>query len=113
MWDDDFEDLEPDPVHYAQGRQEDRTYASRSFVLSRSGSSDDRAPARFIYKVFDNAQEHRLERSGDEWLVRETPAGRYQFKLLVARESGNVKDLWIQRVPQSRGAIHARHPASP
>lgn len=99
MWDDDPEDLEPDPVLYAQGRQADRTYASKSFVLNRSGSSDDGTPARFIYKVFDNEQEHRLERSGDEWLVRQTPAGRYQVKLLVARESGNVKELWIQRVP--------------
>lgn len=36
---------------------------------------------------------------GSEWTIRTTPAGRYQVKLLVAGEPGNVKQLWIQRVP--------------
>ena len=101
MWDEEFDDDKEDPVVYAQGRQPGRMYASRSFPLSRSGSDDDGLPARFIYKVFDNERESRLEKTGDEWTVRETPAGRYQLKLLVAREAGRIKDLWIQRVPSS------------
>jgi len=95
-WDDDA-----DETTYAQGRVDDRIYVSRSFPLERSGSDDDGSPARFVCKVFDPDEETLLERQGEEWIVRSTPAGRYQFKLLVAREAGNVKDLWIQRVPAS------------
>ena len=84
---------------FAQGRLPERTYASKSFPLKRTNSDDDGTPARFVCKVFDPDSETIIERDGEEWLVRETPAGRYQFKLLVCREAGNVKELWIQRVP--------------
>ena len=70
----------------------------------RPGSDDDGSAARFIYKVFDNEEESTLKRSGHEWVVRETPAGRYQIKLLIAREAGHIKDLWVQRVPSSGSA---------
>jgi len=85
---------------FAQGRRDNRVYASRSFTLARSQSADDGSQARFIYKVFDPERESMVVQELNEWLIRETPAGRYQIKLLVAREPGNVKDLWIQRVPR-------------
>jgi len=72
---------------------------SRSFPLKRTNSADDGAPARFAYKVFDPETETTLERDGESWVVRETPGGRYQVKLLVARQPGNVKEIWIQRIP--------------
>ncbi len=99
--DDSKEDA--DETTYAQGRLASRTYASRSFDLKRTNSADDGTPARFIYKVFDPDSESKVVQSddGSEWVIRTTPAGRYQVKLLVAREPGNVKELWIQRVPGS------------
>ncbi len=36
-----------------------------------------------------------------EWAVSESEGGRYQVRLLVAREAGAVKELWIERVPAS------------
>ena len=68
---------------------------------------DDGSPARFVCKVFDPETETIVERVGEEWLVSSTPLGRYQFKLLVAREAGNVKEIWIQRVPApgANGAV--------
>ncbi len=93
-WDEDAAE-----TTFAQGRKDDRTYASRSFALERTASDDAGSPARFICKVFDPIEETVVGREGEEWTIRSTPAGRYQFKLLVAREAGNVKDLWIQRVP--------------
>jgi len=90
---------EPDETTFAQGRMAERTYASKSFPLPRPGSADDREPSKFIYKVFDPESESEILREGEEWTFHETPAGRYQFKLLVTRESGNVKEIWIQRVP--------------
>lgn len=94
-------DDDVDETTFAQGRKDDRTYVSRSFPLARTASDDAGSPARFIYKVFDPAEETIVERHGEEWVLSSTPAGRYQVKLLVAREAGNVKDLWIQRVPAS------------
>lgn len=96
----DFEE-DADETTWAQGRLGSRTYASRSFDLKRTNSVDDGTPARFICKVFDPETESEAEQSqdGTEWILRTTPAGRYQVKLLVAREPGNVKELWIQRVP--------------
>jgi len=113
---DPFETKDEDETTYAQGRLASRLYASKSFPLKRTMSDDDGKPARFIYKVFDPASETLVERDGEEWLIRETPAGRYQFKLLVAREAGNVKELWIQRVPASgskgivKNLLHLSHP---
>jgi len=84
---------------YASGRLPGRTYGSKTFSIVGNLSRDSGQPARFIYKILQNNEEFELVLEGDEWLVRETPAGRYQIKLLVAREAGRVKSLWIQRVP--------------
>lgn len=97
--DGDTPEFDDDETTFAQGRLPGRTYASKSFPLKRTNSSDDGHPARFICKVLDTDNETIVEQDGEEWLLRETDAGRYQFKVLVAREAGNVKQLWIQRVP--------------
>lgn len=105
---DDFFEDDATETTFAQGRLADRVYASRSFPLKRTNSSDDGTPARFIAKVFDPVQETEVVQDGTEWVVRTTPAGRYQIKLLVAREAGNVKELWIQRVPGSGEATEVK-----
>ena len=102
--DDPFGDVETpgDPsteTYYAQQRSPDSTYLSRSFPFNRPNSSDAGQPARFVHKVFDNEEERTAEFEGSEWVIRERPGGRVQLKLLVVREAGNVKELWIQRVP--------------
>lgn len=102
-WEDDANDADLDEddaeTFYATGRLPGRTYASKTFPIAGEMSRDYGQPARFIYKVFDNDEEYEIELDGSEWLVRETAAGRYQIKLLVAREAGRIKSLWIQRVP--------------
>ena len=84
---------------YAQGRVTHRTYASKTFPLKRTNSADDGSPARFLWKVLDPSTETKIDRSVDEWTFSDTPGGRYQIKVLIAREVGNVKELWVQRVP--------------
>lgn len=95
----DRADREWAEVAYAQRRLPDRTYASRSFSRTFPWSDLDAEPARFIQRVFDTDAETEVFFDGSEWLIRETPKGRYQFKVLVAGTPGNVKELWIQRVP--------------
>lgn len=88
-----------DELTYAQGRLPSRTYASTGFRVPWETSTDYGQQARFVHKVFDPELETTAEFDGEQWVISETPAGRYQVKLLVVREAGNVKQLWIQRVP--------------
>src|SRR5206468_2051455 len=96
-----FEGAEPRPDEtkeeregrYADGRLVDRTYASKSFEIAPG------VHARFVTKVFsENDTEVAPYAEGEVWLVRESPKGRAQVKLLVAGEPGHVSKLWIQRV---------------
>lgn len=96
--DDPFDD-DPNETQWAQRRVPGRTYPATPFTIKRENSSDFGQPARFICKVFDNDVESTATFDGTEWVIKDSPAGRVQFKLLVAREAGNVKELWIQRVP--------------
>ena len=110
-------DGEDEEAFYARNRLPDRTYASKSFPLRRTNSPDDGLPARFIYKVFDSEEESiAVPVDGTQWVVSETPSGRVQIKVLIARSPGNVKELWIQRIPTTgRGnvthALNLRGPA--
>lgn len=98
-----------DETTYAQGRVPTRTYASTSFPIPWQSSADHGQPARFVWKVFDPHEETIGQFDGEQWVISESPAGRYQVKLLVAREAGNVRELWIQRVPGigQRGKVTA------
>ena len=92
--------LEPaDKKTYAQGRMPDRTYIHKPFIFQRAQSRDNGQPARFIVKVLDTEAETTIERDLEGWTLKETPKGRYQFTFLLAREAGNIKEIWIERIP--------------
>jgi hypothetical protein len=94
---------------YARGRLPTRTYVSKSFALGLTGSRDFGSPARYVCKVFD---EDEMETPGltegverTEAVVDETPGGRKQIQVQVAREAGEVREILIQRVPKSGDSI--------
>jgi hypothetical protein len=95
---------------YAEGRFTNRTYASKSFPLAGAPG----VPAKFVSKVFDPESDTEVEPfgEGEVWLVRESPKGRVQLKLLVAREQGHVSHLWIQRVRYPKGVARAENSLS-
>ena len=86
-------------TNYARGRVAGRTYLSKIFVNNRESSPDFGELCRFVYKVLDTTEESTLELEGSAWVVRTTPAGRFQIKVMICRDEGRIKDLWIQRVP--------------
>jgi len=102
-----WEEPEPDEATFMSGRQEGRTYYSKSFTLPRPGSADDGQPARFMYKVFDDdgGEEAVIEADGTSWGIHRSEAGHAQVKLLLARESTHVKDLWIQRLRDTKNGL--------
>lgn len=95
---------------YARGRLPGRTYASRSFPLPVRGSRDYGQPARFVCKVFDEDGQDRIDPTAPdiEWteeIVEETPGGRKQIRVQLARETGRVREIQIQRVPRAGGSV--------
>jgi hypothetical protein len=92
---------------YAQGRQSDRLYTSRTFSNRNANSSDYGQPSRFVYQVFDDdGNSSSLKRDGEEWIVTPIERSRSQIKVLISREAGALVDLWIQRVPAAgSGAV--------
>lgn len=99
-----FEKLvEPNEVDYAQRRQTDRAYVSRSFIAQFA--ADKGHPSRYIYKVFDEVEEEdsRGNWKWTEYVVDTTHGGRKQIQLQVAREAGAVRQIKIQRVPTNLG----------
>ncbi|CAL8979480.1 hypothetical protein CELL_03197 [Cellulomonas sp. T2.31MG-18] len=97
-----------DETYYAQGRVPGRTYASRGFSINVPESRDFGKPARFAYRVLDVDEQSMVSLDGHEWVVAEAPGGRYQFKLLIARDAGQIKDIWIQKIPAPGASGRAR-----
>lgn len=95
-----FEELaEPNEVDFANGRQTDRVYVSRSFIAQFA--ADAGHPSRYIYKVFDEVEDQDCQDDWEwtEYVVDTTHGGRKQIQLQVAREAGAVRKIRIQRVP--------------
>lgn len=95
---------------YARRRLPGRTYASKSFPLRVTRSRDYLQPARFVCKVFDEDDQDRLDPAAPdiEWteeIVEETPGGRKQIRVQLAREAGQVREIQIQRVPRSGRSV--------
>jgi len=99
----EFYSQDVDEVTYARGRMPSRTYLSRTFHLQFGADKD--MPARYGFKVFDIEVGQGEE--GWEWVeevLSQTPAGRYQVKVMLAREAGQIRKVQIQRVPTNTAA---------
>lgn len=88
-----------DKAVYISGRKPKQIYRSRKIVsLRRTNSSDNGKNARFFYEVFDDeGGQVEVELDGEIYPLSYDKQ-RYQTRLLVAREAGNIKDLWIERI---------------
>lgn len=91
---------EPNEVDFASRRLPTRTYASKSFEM-RFGQ-DAGHPARYVHRVFDEV----MTEDDEDWewethVVFETPGGRKQLEVQVARSAGAVRKIRIQKVPTS------------
>ncbi|WP_219816433.1 Shedu immune nuclease family protein [Arthrobacter sp. 4R501] len=82
---------------------------SQSFPFARHGSSDENEPSRFVVKVFDTVDEDPLDDADPSFEKTETTLTsssrtRTQISSLVVRETGRVRQIQIQRVPQKPNA---------
>lgn len=98
-----------DEVTYARGRLVGFTYMSQSFPFARKNSSDENAPSRFVVKVFDAPDETSLDDADPSYEKTEialtsSSRTRTQITSLVVRETGRVRQIQIQRVPQKPDA---------
>ncbi len=95
---------------FARARLPGRTYVSKSFPLPVRRSRDHGLPARFVCKAFDEDGRGGLDRTEPdiEWteeIVYESPGGRKQVRVQLAREAGRVREVQIQRVPRRGGTV--------
>lgn len=98
-------DTEMTEVDWARARLSRRIYVSKSFPVRFS--KDAGHPGRYIYKVFDDAQDPEQEAGALDWensVFYTSPGGRKQLQLQVARTSGVVRKIRIQRVPTDPSA---------
>lgn len=92
-------------VMYANGRQPERTYASKTFPLPFPMQSRDYGePTRYVWKVFDEGEHFESFEGADDveievHVLSESRAGRKQIRLQVTRQAGNVRQIEIHRVP--------------
>jgi len=94
------------PADYALMRRTDSTYLSKTFALSSDigvGAGNEGKPARIIYKVFDLESGKFQFREADEWVVRVSPQGRSQVKLVIYGDHVAIQEIIIQRV--DRGSL--------
>lgn len=92
--------FEANEVSWARGRLTNRIYVSKSFALDMRNSQDHGEIARYVTKVFDEVPSNpTAAEEREEWVVMTTPGGRKQLKLQVARESGRVREIVLQKVP--------------
>ncbi len=104
-----MEQEEMTEADYALRRRLDRTYISRSFELHFPPASPDYGkPARYVRRVFDCvADESDSDSKYDEWtadIVTESPAGKRQITVQIARSTGSVRKLRIERVLNKGGS---------
>lgn len=100
MTDGQFTDKAAREAYWANQRRADRTYVSKTFRYARGSSSDIGQPSRFVSKVFDVDHETEIDLQGDEIVIRTSPQGRIQVKLLIVRSAGRVKQLLVHRVKE-------------
>lgn len=91
---------------YAALRLTSRTYISKSFLLQRGTVQDLGHPARYVHRVFDHETEGEPTADDDlswtEHVVHESPGGRVQITLQVARDAGTVRKIQLRRVTTTK-----------
>lgn len=91
---------------YAALRLTSRTYVSKTFLMQRGTVQDLGQPARFIHRVFDHPMDSDGASEDDlywtEHLVHESPGGRVQITLQIARAAGTVRMIQLRRVTTTK-----------
>lgn len=90
---------------YATGRVPGRTYLSKPFEVSKPFAPldpDIGSIGRFLCRVFDNT-DGQVALQGDEYIIRTSPGGRVQLKLLVCSDDRHVREIWVHRVDIHKG----------
>jgi len=93
-------------AHYAALRFTSRTYVSKTFLMQRGTVQDLGQPARYIHRVFDHPTDSKGASEDDldwtEHVVHESPGGRVQITLQVARAAGAVRMIQLRRVTTTK-----------
>lgn len=91
---------------YAALRLTSRTYVSKTFQMQRGTVQDLGQPARYIHRVFDHSVDPQGVVDDDldwtEHVVQESPGGRVQITLQVARAAGMVRMIQLRKLTMTK-----------
>ncbi len=93
---------EPDadaPVSAIDEPQDAAEQGSANGTTVVHAAEDFGEPCTVIYEDFDNGEPKQITNNGSAWTLSTDEAGKCQVKLVTVRGSGDIRDLWIQRLP--------------
>lgn len=90
-------------IDAAHGRVFNKIYLSRSFLYGNEYSEDFGKTAKFIHQIFPTSDDPAEIMIGELHTVKpRTPRGKIQVEMLIAREKGNIKRIFFQKVSYSK-----------
>ena len=94
---------------YFTNKRPDRTYVSRAFDRMVSSDPPEYRKMRILSKVFDSDEHHQFALVKNELVLRVTPGGRQEVKIVFYEDPREIDCLAIQRYTKKSGKPHSWH----
>lgn len=97
---------QPDEYDYFINKRIDRTYISKSFPSTDFSDIEEPRLIRILSKVFDGEENFEFAEIKKEIVLRTTPSGRQEVKVVFYEDSRGIKHITIQRFSTESGKPH-------
>lgn len=103
---DDHFSEQPDDFDYFSNKRTDRTYISRAFQPYDLFEPREQRQIRIASRVLDMDERPQFDKIKGELVLRVTPSGRQEVKVVFYQDNRDVKNITIQRFEVKSGNPH-------
>lgn len=103
---DDYSVKQPDDYEYFKNKRCDRTYVTRAFRSNTIFEPEDQRELRIVSKILDIEERPQFAKLRGELVLRLTPSGRQEVKVVFYQDNRDVKSITIQRFEVKSGTPH-------
>lgn len=103
---DEYSFEQPNDYEFFNNKRSDRTYVSRAFRQSGFIEPQDQRDLRIVSKVLDSEERPQFAKLKGEMVLRVTPSGKQEVKIVFYQDTREVKSITIQRFQVKSGAPH-------
>lgn len=103
---DEYSLAQPSDYEFFNNKRTDRTYVSRAFRQSSFIEPQDQRALRIVSKVFDSEERPQFASLKGELVLRATPSGKQEVKIVFYQDTREVKSITIQRFQVKSGNPH-------